>query len=456
MDITGAETILERLFAWDSLMALGAIFGLLCLSGLFSGSETALTAVSRALLHRRASDGDQKAAMVLALVADRERLIGGILLGNNLVNILASAIATSLFLSVFGDAGVALATALMTALVLIFAEVLPKTYAILHTEKMATTVAPVIRIFVWIFAPIVSLVQILVRRTLRLFGAQIEAHDQVLGVHDELRGTVEMHTSNQDSAAKPTHREVQRNLTMVGGVLDLRDMDVTEVMVHRKDIFMIDGAMPADVLVSEVLKAPHTRIPIFKDDQENIIGVLHAKDLLRSLAEANWDAGKVSVEDCVRTPWFVPDTTTLQIQLNAFLENGTHFAFVVDEYGTLMGLLTLEDILEEIVGNITDEHDEPVEGVRPQPDGTYNVNGTVPIRDLNRALGWRLPEEEAITIAGLVIHEAQTIPDEGQCFNFYGFTFEILRRNRNQVTAMRVIPPEDLRGRKPVRKPYLP
>ncbi len=428
-------SLIDRLMTSESLITLGAIFALLLFSAFFSGSETALTAASRATMHKLEGDGVAAAARVNKLIARRERLIGAILLGNNLVNISASALATALFLNLFGDSGVAIATIVMTFVVLIFAEVLPKTVAIARTNRLAMWVAPGISFFVTLFAPIVLVIQTLVRRVLHLFGIDIGEEQDVLSAHERLRGAIELHHS--EGAVVKDDRD------MLGGILDLREMEVLDVMVHRKNMEVIDAGQPADVIVREVLKSAHTRLPLWKEDPENIIGVLHQKDLLRALSKVDWDASKLDIEEIANEPWFVPETTGLQSQLNAFLRKQVHFALVVDEYGVLMGMVTLEDILEEIVGEIRDEHDVPVQGVRPQPDGTYNVDGSVPVRDLNRALDWSLPDEEATTIAGLVIHEAQTIPEPNQVFVYYGYKFEILRRHRNQITALRVTPPAD-------------
>lgn len=203
---------------------------------------------------------------------------------------------------------------------------------------------------------------------------------------------------------------------------------------------MIDAGQPNAEIIAQAIASPHTRIPLWRDEQENIIGVLHARDLLRALADANWQPDAIDIPKLAFKPWFVPDTTPAQDQLNAFLKQKSHFALVIDEYGVLMGLITLEDILEEIVGDISDEHDIEVAGVRAQPDGSVVVNGSVPIRDLNRAFDWSLPDEEATTIAGLVIHEARAIPEIGQTFTFHGFRFEILRRHRNQVAQLRISP----------------
>lgn len=427
-------TLLERLMTTDSLITIGAIFVLLLFSAFFSGSETALTAASRGTMHKLEGDGNHAARLVNRLKSRPERLIGAILLGNNLVNIFASALATVLFLSLFGEAGVAIATLVMTFVVLIFAEILPKTLAIARTNRLAMAIARPVALLVAVFAPVVDVIQMGVRGVLHVFGINISEGEEVLSAHERLRGTIELH-----------HREgeVERDdRDMLGGILDLQELEVSDVMIHRKSMEMIDAGQPNDVIIQEVLKSAHTRLPLWREEPENIIGVLHQKDLLRALSKVEWDASKLDVEDVANDPWFVPETTALQAQLNSFLRSQSHFALVVDEYGALMGLVTLEDILEEIVGDIRDEHDMVVQGVRPQPDGSFNVDGNVPIRDLNRALDWNLPDEEATTIAGLVIHEAQTIPDPGQVFVFYGHRFEVLRRHRNQISTLRITAPK--------------
>jgi Mg2+/Co2+ transporter CorB len=413
-------------------LTLGLIIVLIALSGFFSGSETALTAASRARMNRLAEEKDKRAALVLKLTDNLERLIGALLLGNNLVNILASALATSVFLTLFGNAGVVYATLLMTALVVIFAEVMPKTVAITNTDRFALAVAPILRIIVWVFAPITMTVQWIVRGVLRIFGVDISATANVLSPHEELRGAINLH-----------HREggvVKRDRDMLGGILDLADLDVSDIMVHRKNMTMLDASSSNKDIVAEVLAAQHTRLPLWKDEPDNIVGVLHSKDLLRALASADWNPDIIKILDVATEPWFVPETTPLQSQLNAFLRRKAHFALVVDEYGGLMGLITLEDILEEIVGDISDEHDIDRARIRIQADGSVIVAGSLPIRDLNRALEWTLPDDEATTIAGLVIHEARAIPEVGQAFNFHGAKFEILRRQRNQLAVLRVTP----------------
>ena len=413
-------------------LTLGAIIGLLIVSAFFSGSETALTAASRARMHALEEDGNKRARLVNRLLLTRERLIGAILLGNNLANIAASALATTLFLSVFGEAGVVYATIVMTIVVVVFAEVLPKTYAILNADRMALAVAPILKVLVAVLAPVTAALQFLVRHTLRLFGASISDDADVLSAHEEIRGAIALH-----------HKEggvVKLDRDMLGGVLDLRELTVSDIMVHRTNMNALDADLPPGEIVDAALKSPHTRLPLWRGEREGIVGVLHARPLLRALRDSRGDVSKIDVMSLATPPWFVPDTTTLKDQLNAFLKRKAHFAIVVDEYGEVMGLLTLEDIIEEIVGEITDETDIAAALAKPQPDGSLIVDGLVPIRDVNRLMEWDLPDEEATTMAGLVLHEAQTIPNPGQAFTFHDFRFEVLRRHRNRITSLRVVP----------------
>ena len=408
-----------------------AVTVLICLSGFFSGSETALTAVSRARMHVLEKGGDARARLVQRLTERKDRLIGALLLSNNLVNILASALATALFIRLFGQAGVAYATLLMTVIVVIFAEVLPKSWAISVPDRFALAVAPVVNVVVSVFAPLVAVINAIVAFVLRPFGVSLtEVQQSASDAHEELRGTVDV-----------LHREgsvVKDDRDRVGGVLDLGQLEISDVMVHRTAMASLDADEPPARIVEQVLQSPFTRLPVWRGSPDEIVGVVHSKSLLRELAAADYDAERIDLANSMAEPWFVPETTPVRDQLNAFLRRQEHIALVVDEYGEVEGLVTLEDILEEIVGDINDETDEELAGVHVQPDGSVIVDGSVPIRDLNRALDWELPDEEANTIAGLVIHAAQMIPEEKATFNFYGKRFVVLKRERNRVARLRI------------------
>lgn len=413
-------------------LTLVAILFLICASAFFSGSETALTATSRARMHTLEVNGDDRAGVVNFLIERRDRLIGALLIGNNLVNILASSLTTSLFLGLFGDSGVAIATLLMTVLLVIFSEVLPKSWAISTPERFALFVAPLVRPYVAVVGPLSSLVNWIVRKLLGLFGVSISGEASMLSGHEELRGAVAL-----------LHREgsvIKADRDRLGGVLDLGELEVSDIMIHRTAMRAINADEPPETAIRNILESPYTRMPVWRGATDNIIGVIHAKDLIRALAEPNVEPQDIDIVKIAQKPWFVPDTTNLKDQLNAFLRRKTHFAVVVDEYGEVQGVVTLEDILEEIVGDISDEHDLEIQGVRQDSDGSIVVDGGVPIRDLNRAMDWLLPDEEATTIAGLVIHESKSIPEERQAFTFYGKRFIVLKREKNRITRLRIRP----------------
>jgi Mg2+/Co2+ transporter CorB len=408
---------------------------LLTLSALLSAAETSMTAASRGRMHQLEREGDRAARRVNRLISNQETMIGAILLGNNVINIGASALTTSVLSVAFpGPMGALIATVIMTVLVVIFAEILPKTLAIARAEDVARALSIPTEWTVRIFGPLANGAQWVVRHTLRPFGIKLDMETDVLAAHEEIRGAVEYHHSEGLVET--------RDRWMLGGVLDLAERDVSEVMVHRKAISMIDGDLSPREIVAAALESAHSRLPIYRDDPENIVGLLHAKDLLQALADADGRIDDVDVAGITRNAWFIPETTSLKDQLAAFLKRRTHFALVVDEYGALQGLVTLEDILEEIVGEIDDEHDVVVPGVRPGPDGSVVVDGSVTIRDLNRAMNWDLPDEEAVTVAGLLIHEAQKIPEVGQGFTFHRHRFRVVERKGNQITVLQISGPE--------------
>lgn len=412
------------------------VFVLLSISAVFSAAETALTGASRARMHQLEKEGDPAARRVGKLIDNQETMIGSVLLGNNLINILSTALVTEVINhSIPGAWGAALSTGVMTVLVLVYAEVLPKTLAIGRPDDASRLLSAPTLFVVQVFGPIIGAIQGVIRGTLRLFGFEVSPEADAAVAQEEIRGAVEYHHS--EGLVEGSDRR------MIGGVLDLADMDVSEVMVHRKSVLMLDIDLDPREFIDQALGAPHTRLPVYKGEPDNVIGVMHARDLARAVSAVRGDIAQIDLMSIAREPWFIPDTTNLRDQLNAFLKRKTHFALIVDEYGALRGLVTLEDILEEIVGEIEDEHDASVEGVRRQPDGSAIVDGTVTIRDLNRAMEWSLPDDDAVTVAGLVIHEAQIIPEQGQTFIFHGHRFHILRRQRNQITALKVSAPLD-------------
>ena len=412
-------------------VTLGAISVLVLCCAFFSAAETAVTAASRARLHRLSSQGNKRAKMVERLREEQDRLIGGILFGNNLVNIVASALATGALITLVGEAGVAYAALGMTVVVVLFGEVLPKTYAIYRPVRTSLALAPVLRPVIIVLTPVTKAMQAIVLVILRTAGVRAAPRLSAASLEEELRGSIDLHGLGK----------IGESRRMLHSVLDLADYEVGDIMTHRRSAAMIDAGQPASSVIDKALASPFTRIPLWRDKPDNIVGILNGKALLRGVLAHEGERATFDPAKFATPPWFVPDTTKLIDQLRAFRDRREHMAMVVDEYGTLMGLITLEDVVEEIVGDIFDEHETTLPGVRREPDGSYIVRGTVTVRELNREFNWQLPEEDAATIAGLVIREARIIPEPGQRFAFHGFGFEILRRLRNQVTSLRVTPP---------------
>ena len=406
-----------------------SILLLLILSGFFSGSETALTASTRSRLTGLSNKGHKNAKTTIDLLNRRESLIGAILLGNNLVNILASALATSLSIKIFGDTGVAYAVIIMTALIVIFAEILPKTYALTNSEKLALTVSPIFRPIVYLLWPVTWVMEKIVFFILSIFKIKLEKNMRVLSVEDEIRGTLDLH-----------HKEgrlYKSDKDMVTGVLDLAEVTVEDVMVHRSNMFTVNIDDDPKNILNSVINSSFTRIPVWQNNDENIIGIIHSKHLLKIMSQ-NRDITRSDMMQSLIKPLFIPETTSLKEQLKMHLNTKKKLAIVVDEYGVLMGMISLEDIMEEIVGDITDEIDEGLTTVVKNEDGTLTINGGTEIRDINRIYNWDLPEEEANTLSGLIVHESRSFPTEGQVFNYYGFIFEILEVKDNLIHKIKV------------------
>ena len=411
-------------------LILAAIVVLLVLSAFFNASETALTASSRARMHALEQEGNARASLVNRLLTRPEKMIGTVLLGNTLVDVLAAALAANLAVAMVGDVGVAYATAIMTLLIVIFSAVLPKTYALSGADRAALLLARPLRWMIVALTPFTAAVACVVRLLLKLTPSKIDDAANILARQEELRGTIELSHKAGAMGRGDAH--------MLGGVLDLGQLQVADIMVHRTKMETVNAADPPARIVEMVVSSQYSRMPVWTDDADNIVGVLHCKDLLAALTRVGWNPEKLDIMSLAAPPWFVPESTSLKDQLNAFLKRKAQMALVVDEYGEVQGLITLEDILEEIVGQITDEHDTADVAIRAQPDGSVLVDGAAAIRDVNRQMDWQLPDEEATTVAGLVIHEAQTIPEAGQVFTFHGFRFEILRKSRNRITALRI------------------
>ncbi len=408
---------------------------LLGCSAFFAGSETALTAASRARMYALSSQGDRRAARVEKLQEHMERVIATMLLGNTFVNNAAAAITTVLFTQYvegIGGAVPLLAAVCITAVIFIFSEVLPKTYAINNAERMSLAVGAVVSVLIRITYPVTHVTQIIINGVLGLFGVKVEREPGAQESIEELRGAIDLHSESAE--------EIREAGAMLHSILDLDEVPVSDIMIHRRNMTMIDADLPPEEIVRQVLDSQHTRIPLWRNEPDNIVGVLHAKGLLRALHTNDWKLQGIDVVKLSAKPWFIPEGTTLLKQLEAFKTRREHFAIVVDEYGALMGVVTLEDILEEIVGDIADEHDMRVEGVVQEEEGSFIADGSVTLRDLNRELDWNLPDDRASTLAGLILHEARQIPLQGQVFTFYNLRFEILERQRNQIRKIRVTP----------------
>ena len=411
----------------SSLWMLALTVGLLIVaSAFFSSAETALTAASDARMRQLANKGNKRAKIVEKLRADREGLIGSILIGNNAVNVLGSALATSFAIALFGEGGLVWATIGMTVLLVVFAEVMPKTYAFTYADSYALRIAPILQIVVRALSPLSVGIRLLATQIIR---PNPDAHENR---EEELRGLIEL--QGNDGNADDRERKA-----MLSSILDLNEISVEAIMTHRGTVSMINADDQVEDILRYVLNSPHTRHPVFSGKSDNIVGVLHVKDLLRAVGEA--ESGMIlpeTVQNIASDAYFIPETTLLFDQLQAFRSRREHFAVVVDEYGDFRGIVTLEDILEEIVGDIDDEHDIDLAGLTPQADGSWLVDGNVTIRDLNRTLGWQLPDEDASTVAGLVLFERRAIPNPGQEFRFHDIRFRIVKRKGNRLTRLRL------------------
>ena len=420
---------MEGFLGSDLMFSCIAIFILILFSGFFSGSETALTAISKVRIHKLSQKGYKKAKHIKRLRDKKDSLIGSILIGNNLVNILASSLATKISIDLFAEQGVVYATIFMTVIVVIFAEILPKTYALYHTEQVSLIVAPIIRVFVKIFTPFTISLEFMTSRLASI--SKKEGKSDLISAIEELQGTIELH-HNEGGVLK-------QDKDMLDSILDLATTEVSAVMTHRKNMFTVDLDDDNEKILEEISKAQFTRVPIWQGEQDNIVGVLHAKDVLKTTIFSTKETKEIDFMKIANEPWFIPENRTLREQLFAFKKERNHFAIVVDEYGSVQGVITLEDILEEIVGEIKDEYDKGEENYyKKLSENEYVLDGVAAVRDINRDLDWALPENDAATVAGLLINAAEKIPERGEVFEYFDYNFEVMEKSKNQITKLKL------------------
>lgn len=411
------------------LFVASIIILILIFSGLIAAAETAITATSPGKIHQLISEGNKRAKIVKKLLKIKDRIISTLLIGNSIANTLSTTLATSVFIEIFGDDwGTLISSVVMSFMIIVFSEVVPKAIAVAMPEKFALASAPIIVIFLKILQPLNILLHYIVRLTCYLL--KIDLKQDVSGA-EEVRGVIEHH-----------HYEgnvVKDDRDMLGGVLDIRDMVVSELMTHRSNIMSVDIDQPSDAIFTFALESEHSRIPVWQEEPDNIIGILHVRDLLQAVQQKKGDIKSINIKEILSAPKFVPDNALVTQQLNAFREGKSHLACVVDEYGELQGIITLEDILEEIVGQIYDEHDIEENNIIRNSDTEITIEGSVTIRDLNREFDWDLPEQEATTIAGLMINHMHRIPNKGDSMMYENLKFIVKNKSANRIKSVKVI-----------------
>ncbi|MFZ2620224.1 MAG: HlyC/CorC family transporter [Alphaproteobacteria bacterium] len=411
------------------MVMLLVVFVLMLMSAFFSASETALMTSRRTRLHDMAKAGSARAALVRHMVEKPDLLLGTILLGNNAVNIGASAVTTSLFIHLFGEVGVAYATAIMTVLVLIFCEVLPKTAASLMPEKLALVVARPMQMIMWVLRPITEVVRLISRGILQLFGIGGNDPDHTYSERD-LRGALGL-SLEKGVLEHEEHR-------MLDSILDMGDLTVEDVMTHRASITSLDAAANLREIIRFISNSSHTRLPVWKGNPDNIVGILHVKDFHNARLLAEETQTEFKLLDILQPAYFIPTTTSVHKQLIEFRRLRRHLALVVDEYGDLQGLVTLEDIIEEIVGDIVDEHDREHPDFVKEADGGYLMAGTIPVRDANREFKWKLPVDgDSVTLAGLIVAKLGHIPTVGESVKFGNLTVTVMEMKRQAITKVK-------------------
>lgn len=414
----------------DHFMLSLAIFFLLLLSALLSAAETAFTSCSKPRMLTLENEGNKRAALVNRIMKQPDLLIGSILVGYNVINIVSSALTTAAMIDAFGEAGLAYATAIMSVLIVLFVEILPKTVAIRRPDGTALLLAPLMQLLVWVLVPITILCRSIILFILKPFKMHKDNEEIEENAEQEIRGVIDMHAEVLGAS--------QATASMLHAVVDLKAMTVADVMTHRRDMVSVSVNQPAEVLIKALLDAKHSQVPLWGKTPEDIVGVIDARKLISELAIREGITNGIDITNIVAAPWFIPNTTGLLDQLNSFRARDVRVAFVIDEYGVLQGMLTLADILEEIVGHYDKGQFNALAVPKAQPDGSIIIDGRFPIRELNREMGWELSDENATTIAGFIIYVAERIPEPGETIYFDPFAFQILARKQKQISKVKI------------------
>lgn len=407
-----------------------AVAVLIIAAALISCLETSITAASRATIHRLKSEGDKRARRLENLLKEREKVVSVMLLANNAINIVASALTTKILLEIFGEIGVLYATISLTVIIIIFGEILPKTVAIQAPEKSALFFSLLIEILFKTFAPLVEIIQKIVAAVIRVFSVKKIAKGKFSDL-EEIRDTVNL------KAKEGSIFKFDKDL--IDGVLDLSDTAISEIMVHRKDILSLDRNLKIAEIVKKAINIGYTRIPLWQGHQENIIGILNVRKLLKGLHFYRGDIEKFDLEQTISSPLFVPSSNNLRSQLFTFRKFKKRMALVIDEYGSLLGLVCLEDILEEIVGEVRERDDHSNLNIVTTKSGIFKIPANTLIRDINKKLDLEIDEnDEAYNLSALIINRLGRIPDEKERFEISGFQFEILRKKGNDLLLVKM------------------
>lgn len=416
----------------DLLISILIIIFLLLLSGLLSGSETSITSVSKSKIHKMAIRGDKRAKHLLYLISKKSDLISSLLIGNNFVNILASVLATAVLIKYYGDNAVVYSTIIMSLLIVIFSEVLPKSYALIKPDRFALAMAKYLVFFSKIITPIMLLIKGINWSFFKIMRIDMDNKITTKTAREDIRNIIDMH---EDEG-----RLLKDEGNMLNAILDLKEITVEKIMTHRKNIYSVD-LNNTNEFFSKISKSSFSRIPVWEKNPNNILGLIHAKNVLTNLNDKG-QLDILKIKENLIKPWFIPETTKAKDQLTEFIQRHEKLAFVVDEYGELMGLISMEDIIEEIVGNIFDEKDFSTIGIRKIDSNTYRIRGDVNIRDINRELDIAIPNNNSSTIAGYLIHETESFPEVGQIFSFGNILYEIINKNKNQITQIKLVLPK--------------